>query len=165
MGSSGNGNKISFQAICTSGQFDLYKETLGLDMLAKAAVHVLGRLLKANVSRDEWLAKLKGSSVWPGEPLQLLQAIAAYEKCYNVSMDVITTHSPDCSKYSSMLTEDVKARLVTCMDKEFEILTQFCGANELAKATTKVSITLQTAEVNFEAHKRGCPEFMTLIER
>lgn len=164
MGSSGKGNMISFQALCSSGQFEMYKDTLGGDMIAKAAVHVLGRLLEAKISTDELLAKLKGSSGWQGEPLQLLQAIAACEKCYKVSLDVITTHFSDCSKHSLMLAEDLEARLVTFMDEEFEVFTQFCGINEIAKAATKVSITLQTAEVNLDALKQGCPEIMTILK-
>ena len=91
MDSTGKSNMISFQAFRSGGQFQLHKDTLGMDLLAKAAVHVPARVQEAKVNRDDWLAKQKESSGWTCEPLQLLQAIAAYEKCYNVAMDVITT--------------------------------------------------------------------------
>lgn len=110
-----------------------------MDMLAKAAVQVLTRVHEAKVDRDEWLAKLKEDSGWTGEALALLQVIAAFEKCCNVPMDIITTQFFDCSRHSLLLVDDLKARIVAFMDKESEVFTQFRGTNEIGKAATKKS--------------------------
>ena len=135
-----------------------------MDIPAKAAVLVLTRVQEAKVNKDEWLTKLKETSGWTGEPNALLQAIPAYEKCFNVFMDILTTQFTDCSKHSPIPADDVKARLITFMDKEYEVFMQFCGPNEIAKAATKVSITVQTADMSFETLKRGHPAIVTILK-
>ena len=148
---------LTFKDFVSKGQFEVYKSTLPVDHLARAAVEIMQRIRDAGVDHDKWLQDLKLACGWE-EPVKLLHAIAGYESCCRCTIEVHPGEFTVKKATELAVGEEIRARIKSFLESQGITFEKLCSRAEIAKAGMAVAQLAAKHRLAIRELAEGIPE-------